>query len=57
VIEDQYDVFLGDDMPPGEVQLSLGMYDIETMERLPAYDVMGERLPDDRVVLGSLRVE
>jgi hypothetical protein len=33
------------------------MYDSETLERLAAYAADGERLPEDRIVVGSLRVE
>jgi hypothetical protein len=57
VIEDSYDIFLDGDLAPGEYELSVGMYDPETMERLAAYAVDGERLPEDRIVAGSLRVE
>lgn len=54
-IEDSYEIFLGDDLAPGEYQLSVGMYDVDTMERLAVYDAGGERLPQDRVVLTTLR--
>ena len=37
--------------------MSVGMYDAETMERLAAYTADGERLPGDRIVVGSLWVE
>jgi len=57
VIEDSYDILLDGDLPPGDYELSVGMYDIETMERLPAYDAAGERQPEDRIVLGVLGVE
>jgi hypothetical protein len=57
VIEDSYEIFLGADLAPGEYELSVGMYDAETMERVAAYGAAGERLPDDRIVLGTLRVE
>ena len=33
------------------------MYDPETMERVPAYDASGERLPEDRVIVGMVRVQ
>jgi hypothetical protein len=57
VIEDSYDIFLDGDLAPGEYELSVGMYDPDTMERLAAYAADGERLPEDRIVVGSLRVE
>ena len=56
VIEDSYQVFLDGDLAPGEYELSVGMYDAQTMERLPAYDAAGERLPGERIPLGTLRV-
>ena len=56
-IEDSYEIFLDDDLAPGEYQLSVGMYDVDTMERLAVYDASGERLPQDRIVLSSLRIE
>jgi len=56
-IEDSYEIFLDGDLAPGEYQLSVGMYDLETMERLAVYDEGGERLPQDRVMLHSLRVQ
>ena len=57
VIEDSYEIFLGPDLPPGEYELSVGMYDPKSVARLPAYDAVGKRLPDDRIVLGSLRIQ
>ncbi len=57
LIEDSYEIKLEDDMPPGEYQVSLGMYDPESMHRLPVYDAAGRQLADERVVLTSVRVE
>jgi hypothetical protein len=57
VIEDSYEIFLGDDLSPGEYELSVGMYAPESLERLPVYDATGERLPEDRIPLGSLLVQ
>ena len=57
IIEDSYEILLDDDVPPGEYELSVGMYDAETLERLAAYDATGERLPSDRILVGSLRVQ
>ena len=56
-IEDSHEIYLDGDLAPGEYQLSVGMYDPETLERLPAYGAAGERLPEDRTVLASLRVQ
>jgi len=57
VIEDSHEIFLGSDLAPGEYELSVGMYDVKSMQRLDAYDAAGERLSEDRIVLGSLRIE
>lgn len=57
VMEDSYEIYLGSDLAPGEYRLSVGMYDAVTMVRLPAYDAAGERLPEDRIVLSSFRVQ
>ena len=56
-IEDSHQIYLNGELAPGEYQLSVGMYDAETLERVPAYDAAGERLPEDRIVLASLRVQ
>jgi hypothetical protein len=56
IIEDSYDILLGTDLPPGKYELSVGMYDVTTMERLPAYNASGERLLEDRIVVGLLVV-
>jgi hypothetical protein len=57
LIEDSYEILLDGDLAPGQYELSVGMYDAETMERLPARDAAGKRLPDDRIVVSMLRVE
>jgi hypothetical protein len=57
VIEDSCEILLDDDLAPGEYEVAMGMYDLESMERLPAYDAAGKRLPEDRIVLSSLRVQ
>ena len=55
-IEDSYDILLDGNLAPGSYELSVGMYDPETMERLAVYDATGARLPDDRIPIGSIRV-
>jgi hypothetical protein len=57
IIEDSYEILLDGDLAPGEYELSVGMYDAETMERLTVYDTTGKRLPDARITVGSLRLE
>jgi 4-amino-4-deoxy-L-arabinose transferase-like glycosyltransferase len=57
VIEDSYEIFLGSDLTPGEYELSVGMYDVDSMKRLPAHNAAGERLPKDRIVLGLVHIK
>jgi len=51
VMVDHYELAVAPDTPPGEYQIEVGMYLLETMERLTAVDESGQRLPDDRVLL------
>jgi hypothetical protein len=58
IIPDGYTLALPSDAPPGEYTLEVGMYCLETGERLPAYDADGQRWPEDAVRLSvSLQVE
>ena len=57
IIEDSYEIVLDGGLASGEYELSVGMYDAETMERLAAYDAAGERLAEDLIVVGSLWIE
>jgi hypothetical protein len=57
IIEDSYDLTLPADLLPGEYEVSVGMYDLETLQRVPAYAASGERLPNDRIVVATLQVE
>ena len=43
-------------LPPGAYMLSVGMYDSETLERLPVFDQAGNRVPDDRLLFGQGQV-
>jgi hypothetical protein len=56
VVADRYDIPLGPDAPPGDYQIEVGMYLLETGERLPLVRD-GERLENDRLLLGPVRVE
>ena len=56
ILEDSYWVTLDDDLASGNYELSVGMYDAETMERLPAYDADGQRWVNDRIVLDSIHL-
>jgi hypothetical protein len=56
VMLDSHPLALSAELAPGEYELSVGMYDLETLERAPAYDGVGQRLLNDRIVLRSLSV-
>ncbi len=55
-IHDLYGLAVPPNAPRGEYLLEIGMYDPVTLVRLPARDAGGTQLPDDRVVLGTVRV-
>jgi hypothetical protein len=55
-IADRYTIGLDRGAAPGRYELSIGMYDPESMERLPAYSAAGERMPNDRIVVGTIVV-
>lgn len=57
VMEDRYEITIDKKVLTGNYELSVGMYDSETVERLPVFDSSGQRLPDDRIVLGNITVE
>jgi 4-amino-4-deoxy-L-arabinose transferase-like glycosyltransferase len=52
-ILDEYEITVGVDAPPGEYQIGVGVYDPQTMRRLPALDESGTHWSDDRIVLAS----
>jgi hypothetical protein len=51
VMVDHYEFVVAPNTPPGEYRVEVGMYLLETMERLPALDEEGIRLPEDRILL------
>jgi hypothetical protein len=55
-MEDVYGLQIEEALPPGDYELSVGMYDTETIERLPVYDPDSNLVPEARVVLGTIRV-
>jgi hypothetical protein len=56
VIADGRMVALPDDLPAGHYTLLVGLYDLQTGERLPALDEQGARLPADAIPLGAVEV-
>ncbi len=56
VLEDPYYLAVDETLPLGEYQLSVGMYDSETTARIPAFDSEGNRLPEDRIIIGTVNL-
>ncbi len=56
VIQDRYGLLLPGDIPPGEYEIEVGMYDPATGTRLPIVDAQGNRVADARVILATVRV-
>ncbi|MGD2049703.1 MAG: glycosyltransferase family 39 protein [Chloroflexota bacterium] len=56
-LEDVYNILTPEDLPPGQYELSVGMYDSETIVRLPAFDDAGNRLAGDRIIIEQVLVE
>jgi uncharacterized membrane protein len=54
-IVDRYEIATSPETPSGEYSIEIGLYELDSGERLPVLDVMG--LPQDsRAVLGKVRV-
>lgn len=51
VLRDPHTLTLKPDLPPGRYQISIGLYDWVTGERLPMFDSNGQRVPEDRIFL------
>jgi len=56
-VADGHALLLDPTMPPGEYGLWVGMYRLETMERLPAWSSDGQRLEGDAAFIGWINVE
>ena len=48
---DRYAITVQPDAPPGLYRIEVGMYLLETGQRLPVFDGQGQRMPEDRVLL------
>lgn len=56
VIVDKYDITPKEGIAAGSYRLGVGIYDLQTMEKLPVFDEDGTRVPQDRILLGEVRV-
>jgi hypothetical protein len=54
---DSHPIALDADLALGRYELVAGMYDLETLERVPAFDSAGARLPQDTIVLTSIDLQ
>ena len=57
VIVAQHEIPVNPGTPPGEYSIEVGMYELETGERLAIFDEDGKRLEGDRILLGKVEVE
>ncbi|TKJ30715.1 MAG: hypothetical protein CEE40_04275 [Chloroflexi bacterium B3_Chlor] len=55
VISDQYEILVDPQAPPGEYVIEIGMYNPNTIERLPVRDVYGQP-QGDRVLLETVQL-
>lgn len=51
VVVDRYAIAIEADAPPGLYRIEVGMYLLETGQRLPVFDDRGERMTEDRALL------
>jgi 4-amino-4-deoxy-L-arabinose transferase-like glycosyltransferase len=54
VVRDERELALPEELPAGEYQIAVGMYLLETMQRLPILDGDGNHLPNDQVTLSVI---
>jgi 4-amino-4-deoxy-L-arabinose transferase-like glycosyltransferase len=57
LLEDVYHLAIPSDADPGVLELSAGMYDSQSIQRLVARDARGNGLPENRILLGLITVE
>jgi hypothetical protein len=57
IVYDVFAVTIPQDAPPGEYELRIGFYRLETLTRLPALDASGQPVPGDAVLLQQFQLE
>ena len=55
-IQDEYELTIVPDAPPGDYQIAVGMYYLPTLERLSVADRNGALLPDARILIAGPEV-
>jgi len=56
VILDVHPLAVPPEAPPGEYELEVGLYLLATLERLPGVDALGQPLPDNAALPGTITV-
>jgi len=56
IVEDEHIVPIPDAIPPGEYHLLTGLYSLDTLERLPAFDDEGHSLPSHQFVISGIQI-
>ncbi len=56
LVLDRYKLSLREGAPPGQYQLLVGMYKLQTGQRLPAVDAEDNRLPHDAIPLATFQL-
>lgn len=56
VVGDQHTIPLPPNIPAGHYHVSVGVYLLETMERLPAFDGEAAPLPEEKIPLGEVEI-
>jgi hypothetical protein len=54
IVRDEHELAFPEELPAGEYQIAVGMYLLETMQRLPIFDRDGTHLPNDQVTLSVI---
>jgi len=57
LLADTYSLILPPELPAGPYRIVVGLYIAQTQSRLPAYNEVGERFPNDRVVLADVELK
>ena len=56
LIDERIGIWLPANIPAGQYQVTMGLYDPDSGERLPALGADGARYPDDALRVGSIAV-
>jgi hypothetical protein len=57
IIPDEYTLPVAPEAPPGNYELEVGMYELDTGQRLAGVEATGERLAGDRILLTQVTIQ